>query len=74
MYGNVTEFDYVGGYMNKFRWQHIQFANGSNPYICKTENEFKRIKRKYNLSLIRNGFWLVAEEHNNNEDMGECLW
>lgn len=60
--------------MEQFKWQHIQFANGSNPYICKTENEFKRIKRKYKLSLIRNGFWLVIEEHNNNEHMGECLW
>ncbi len=45
------------------RWQHIQFADGSNPYICKTEKEFKRLKRKYgnHLQPIKEGFWIVKE-------------
>ena len=45
--------------MKKFRWQHIQFADGSNPYICMTEKEFKRIQKKYNLTQIKDGFWLA---------------
>ena len=49
--------------MDGFTWQHIQFANGSNPYICKTEREFKRIKRKYKLTKIKNGFWLAEEKN-----------
>ena len=28
-------------------WINIEFINGSNPYICTTEKEFKRIQRKY---------------------------
>ena len=49
--------------MDGFTWQHIQFANGSNPYICKTEEEFKRIKRKYKLTEIKSGFWLAEEKN-----------
>lgn len=49
--------------MKNFSWQHIEFANGSNPYICLSEKEFKRIKRKYNLSPVADGFW-YAEEKN----------
>ena len=45
--------------MNYFKWQHIQFADGSNPYICKTEKEFKRIQNKYNLIKIKDGFYKV---------------
>ncbi len=49
-----------GGVM---KWQHIQYENGSNPYICKTEKEFKRLKRKYGkrLQQIQEGFWIVRE-------------
>lgn len=43
--------------MERFKWQHIEFINGSNPYICKTEKEFKRIKAKYILEEIKEGFW-----------------
>lgn len=39
-----------------YNWQHITFKVG-NPYICKTEKEFNRIKRKYNLVKIKDGFW-----------------
>ena len=45
--------------MNNFSWQHIQFEYGGNPYICMTEKEFNRIKRKYNLVKIKDGFWLA---------------
>lgn len=40
-------------------WQHIQFEDGSNPYICKTEDEFKRMQEKYNLEQIKEGFWIA---------------
>ena len=41
------------------KWQHIQYENGSNPYICKTESEFNRLKRKYGKRLepLKEGFW-----------------
>jgi len=38
-------------------WKHIEFIDGSNHYICKTEKEFKRMKEKYVLEEIRDGFW-----------------
>ena len=41
------------------KWQHIQFADGSNPYICTTEKEFKRMQKKYELTQIKDGFWLA---------------
>ncbi len=46
------------------KWQHIQFEDGSNPYICKTEKEFNRIKRRYGkrLEKIQERFWIVREE------------
>ena len=47
--------------MAHFEWQHIQFANGSNPYICTTEKRFKQMKRKYKLVKIDEGFWLAKE-------------
>ena len=50
--------------MKKFIWQHIQFENGSNPYICMTEKSFNYMKKKYDLVLIKDGFWL-AKQHNN---------
>ena len=53
--------------MDNFTWQHIEFDNGSNPYICKTEKEFKRIERKYNLIKIKDGLWhtfWLAKERN----------
>ena len=45
--------------MKHFKWQHIVFKNGSNPYICTSEREFKKIKRKYILECIKEGFWIV---------------
>jgi len=48
--------------MNK--WQHIQYENGSNPYICRTEKEFNRLKRKYGKRLqpLKDGFWIVRDD------------
>lgn len=45
--------------MDNFKWQHIQFEDGNNPYICTAEREFKRIRRKYRLVKIKDGFWLA---------------
>lgn len=44
-----------------FIWQHIQFEDGSNPYICKTEQEFNRMKNKYNLEYVQDNLWLVKK-------------
>lgn len=46
------------------QWQHIEFASGSNPYICVTEKEFKRILRKYknNIEQIKVGYWFVNDK------------
>lgn len=38
-------------------WQHIEFINGGNPYICKTEKEFKKMQERYVLEKIEDGFW-----------------
>lgn len=43
----------------EFEWQHIQFEDGSNPYICTSEKAFKYMKRKYKLIKIKEGFWMA---------------
>lgn len=48
--------------MENFRWQHIQFTDGSNPYICTTEKTFKQMQKKYNLTQIKDGFWLAESK------------
>lgn len=50
---------YGGMIMEGFKWQHIQFADGSNPYICKTEKDFKWMQKHYNLEKIEDGFWIA---------------
>lgn len=56
--------------MNRFTWQHIEFEDGSNPYICTTEKEFERIRNKYNLVTIKQNFWIVKNKQNKrNEDL-----
>ena len=47
--------------MQDYAWQHISFADGGNPYICKTAAEFARMKRKYKHKLvnIKKNFWIV---------------
>ena len=51
--------------MNNFTWQHIEFEHSGNPYICKTEKEFNRMKAKYGLVEIQQNFWLVKNEQVN---------
>lgn len=47
--------------MKDFKWQLISFVDGSNPYICKTEKEFKRIKSKYVLKKIGDSCWQATD-------------
>ena len=47
--------------MKDFTWQHIEFVNGGNPYICKTKKEFKRIQSKYSLEKIKESFWKATD-------------
>lgn len=42
-------------------WQYIEFADGSNSYISKTEKDFARIKEKYVLEKITDGFWKATD-------------
>lgn len=48
-----------------FPWQHIKFKDGRPAYVCKTENDFRRIKEhfvleefKYKNTWLPN-FWLA---------------
>ena len=42
-------------------YQHIEFIDGSNPYICKTEREFKRINEKYLLIPEGENCWKATD-------------
>lgn len=42
-------------------WQHIEFADGSNPYISKTEKDFKRMSEQYLLIPICENFWKATD-------------
>ena len=42
-----------------FHWQHIQFADGSNPYISKTAEDFECMKNRYSLKQLAENFWLA---------------
>lgn len=48
--------------MKTYNWQHIQFKDGSNPYICTTEEAFEYMDRKYKLTKIKEGFWLAEDK------------
>ena len=45
-------------------WIHIEFEDGSNPYICKTEEEFLRMYTKYHdrIEKIKDRFYLIRKE------------
>ena len=47
--------------MKNFKWQHIQFEDGSNHYICMTEKNFKWMQKHYNLVKIKDGFWMATK-------------
>ena len=46
------------------KWKYILFESGANPYICKTDEEFKKLQDKYGplLVLIREGFYKVCDK------------
>ena len=46
-----------------YNWKHIKFLDGSNSYICKTEKEFERVSKEYNLIKVKENFY-VAECYN----------
>lgn len=55
----------------RFEWQHISYLSGANPYICKTEKEFNRIKRKYGKRLLKSAtenFWYVDDIKEGGDD------
>ena len=41
--------------------QHIEFTNGSNPYISKTEKDFKWMCEHYVLIQIAENFWKATD-------------
>ena len=47
--------------MKNFEWQHIEFIDGRNPYICKTKEEFKKMQNKYILKKIDDNFWKATD-------------
>lgn len=54
-------------------WNHIKFEDGSNPYICKTDKELERMKRKYDLVQLDGNFWL-AKDHKAKADLGGLMF
>lgn len=42
-------------------YQHIEFIDGNNPYICKTEREFKRMNEKYLLIPEGENCWKATD-------------
>lgn len=46
-----------------FNWIIIKYKSGANPYIVKTEKEFKRIMRKYknNIQHEHDEFYVVND-------------
>lgn len=42
-------------------WQHIEFVDGSNPYISKTEKDFKWMNEHYVLIPIKENFWKATD-------------
>lgn len=54
-------------------WNHIKFENGSNPYICKTDKELERMKKKYDLVQLDGNFWL-AKDRRTEMDLGGLMF
>ena len=44
------------------RW-HIEFVDGRNPYICKNMRDFQRMNERYELELIKEGFYKATFEN-----------
>lgn len=67
MYRDVDYYEFIEVKENEDdieleHWQHIQFENGSNPYISKTKSNFEYMQNKYNLVNIKDNFWLAKEK------------
>jgi len=45
---------------DRFVWQHISFADGSNPYICTCKENFTWMNRHYEMVKIKENFWLAT--------------
>lgn len=43
-------------------WKHISFKDGSNPYICKTEEDFARMNKKYKLTRLHGDCYQAEEK------------
>lgn len=54
-------------------WNHIKFEDGSNAYICKTDKELERMKRKYDLVQLDGNFWL-AKDHRMKMNLGGLMF
>lgn len=54
-------------------WNHIKFEDGSNPYVCKTDKELERMKRKYDLVQL-DGNFLLAKDHKTKADLGGLMF
>ena len=45
-------------------WIMIKFEDGSNPYICKTEEEFRRMQKKYpNMKKLSDDVYRVGDTY-----------
>ena len=46
-----------------YMWQNIIYEDGSNPYICKTEAELLKLKKKYGNRMVQlsETSWLVKK-------------
>lgn len=55
--------------------QHIQYSDGSNPYLCFTKKELKRLKKKYGnmMKKVKENFWYVTIPKEENYDGMECV-
>ena len=51
-------------------WKHIEYEDGSNPYICKTEEEFLRLKIKYGDKMvkIKDDFYRIIQTNDKGEN------
>lgn len=49
-------------------WRTIIFDDGSNPYICKTDKEFDRVSKKYELKKTdTDNFYLATKKGTDND-------
>lgn len=62
--------------MAGYKWQRIEFTNGSNPYICMTQEAFDFMQRKYDLKQIKYGIWVARNKYPNCErkDFGKITF